>query len=298
MINIHRYAEHAFRVDRARPLLGTLVKIGLASARDDSIEVDRAFDIIQQIHGLMSFHEPDSDVTRLNRYASIAPVAVHRHTAAVIRLALDISAACDGIFDITIAPTLVDWELLPAPHGAPAPDRLASWRDIEFVDAEHIRFTRPLWIDLGGIAKGYAVDIATEHLFLATGAQCHVNAGGDARVEGPMSEQVLLQVPGHGTETLPVIELASGSIASSSRQSALHSRADIPRQPHVHGVQRCTMGTDRFVSVLAKRCVVADALTKVVLAEGAAATAMLDAFQARALLFDQRNGWQSFGYEH
>jgi thiamine biosynthesis lipoprotein len=289
---------HEFRTDRARPLLGTIVKIGIAGlpATEANAAIDRAFASIAEIHALMSFHEFDSDISRLNREGSIAPVVVHRHTANVIRTALEISAASAGIFDITIAPTLVEWGLLPAPSGAPAADPRATWRDIEFVDATRIRFRRPLWIDLGGIAKGYAVDTAIEQMNLDDTVQRHVNAGGDVRVAGPKSEQILLQVPGHAANEVPMIELSSGCIASSSRIQNPQSPQE--RQPHVHGIERCAAGTDRFVSVLAETCIVADALTKVAIAAGPAAADTLKAFRAQALLFDQRNGWQSFGYEH
>lgn len=299
MSNIHTNAQRACRIDRARPQLGTLVKIGVSGLPEAQAHaaIDRAFASIEQIHALMSFHAADSDVSRLNRCASIAPVTVHRHTAAVIRIALDVSAASEGSFDISIAPTLVQWGLLPAPMGAPAADAAANWRDIEFVDACSIRFRRPLWIDLGGIAKGYAVDTAMEQMSLGENGQGHVNAGGDVRIEGPLSEAVFLQVPGHQDDEVPMIELTSGSIASSSRQMTMQHNSTLSRQPHVHGVQRCAMGDDRFVSVLAKQCVVADALTKVVLADGPAAATTLRAFEARALLFDRRNGWQSFGHE-
>lgn len=286
-------------MNRARPQLGTLVKIGISGLPETAAHaaIERAFAAIDEIHALMSFHEFDSDVSRLNRHASVAPVAVDQHTANVIRLALDVSAASGGVFDITIAPMLVEWGLLPAPSSAPTVDPRASWRDIELVDETRIRFRRPLWIDLGGIAKGYAVDMAIARMNLPPDVQCHVNAGGDVRIEGPASERVLLQVPGHTTDEVPMIELASGSIASSSRRQTLRPRAEHPLQSHVHGVERCAVGDGQFVSVLAKRCIVADALTKVVLAAGAAAAETLSAFEAKAFLFDQRNGWQSFGYE-
>ena len=286
-------------MDRARPQLGTLVKISVAGLEEETAHtaIEAAFATIDTLHALMSFHEFGSDVSRLNREASVAPVAIDPHTANVLRTALEISAACDGIFDVTIAPLLVGWGLLPAPRGAPAPDPGASWRDIEFIDATRIRFRRPLWIDLGGIAKGYAVDTAMAHMSLPPAVQCHVNAGGDARVEGPRSEQVLLQVPGHTTDEIPMIELASGSIASSSRRLAPRPEPGQPPQPHVHGIERRAVGEGRFVSVLAKHCIVADALTKIVLAAGTAAAATLSAFEAQAFLFDPRNGWRSFGYE-
>jgi len=297
--NIHSYAGHACRIDRARPLLGTIVKIGISGIdeADAYARCDRGFAAVAHIHELMSFHEFESDVSRLNRGASIAPVSIDRHTATVIRLALDIASASDGIFDITVAPKLVDWQLLPAPEGAPAPDPHATWRDIELVDSEHVRFHRPLWIDLGGIAKGYAVDVAIAAMKSDESMQLHVNAGGDLRVAGPDSERVLLQVPGHDARELPMIELAAGSIASSSRRETTQQVLDAGIGPHLHGVKRCAVGANEFASVLAERCVIADALTKVALAAGPDAAPILARFEAQAFLHDQRNGWRTFGYE-
>ena len=67
----------------------------------------------------------------------------------------------DGIFDITMAGQLVKWNYLPR-YGARF--GRGSWRDIIIEAAGHVRFRRPLLIDFGGIAKGFAVDRAVEIL--------------------------------------------------------------------------------------------------------------------------------------
>ena len=299
MINNHGYSQSASRVERAQPHLGTLVKIAV-EALDESrayAAVEIGFAAIAEVHRLMSFHENTSDVARLNRDAWRGPTAIDPLTAQTLRLALEISAASDGIFDITIAPHLVASGLLPTPANAPVPDPQATWRDIEFTAPNCVRFKRAAWIDLGGIAKGFAVDHAIDQMALPGDAQCSVNAGGDLRVSGPASERVLLRVPGHAPETVPTIDLADGSIASSSRLMTSQQAAPL-RGPHVHGVTRECVGADEFAAVLAERCVVADALTKVVLASGSASAAILSRFGATAYLHSQRHGWQSFGYEH
>ena len=89
-------------VRRARPLLGTFVEIAASGApRNDLHEaIGRAFDTVAVVHRLMSFHERDSDVSRLNREAATRPVPIHPWTYEVLRLSSELYAASDGLFDI------------------------------------------------------------------------------------------------------------------------------------------------------------------------------------------------------
>lgn len=270
-------------VERARPLLGTTVRMrvrGLAPALAHCA-IDDAFAVVGHVHARMSFHEGASDVSRLNRDAHRVAVDVDPHTFEVLKLALAMSADTSGIFDVTVVPHLVDRDFLPIPmHGA-APDPRASWHDIELLPGWWVRFRRPLWIDLGGIAKGYAVDRAMERLVVHGALQASVNAGGDLRVHGPLAEQVLL-TPDSFRDGVPVIELENGSIASST------SRTDV--RPHDRGTY-----DDTFVSVVADDCAIADALTKAVSALGPAAAPVLARHGAAAHLCTPRFGWQHLG---
>ena len=65
-------------VCRSRPLLGTFVEIAVTEAArlDLDAAIDDAYGAVARVHRLMSFHEPDSDVRRLNREASAGPVTV------------------------------------------------------------------------------------------------------------------------------------------------------------------------------------------------------------------------------
>jgi thiamine biosynthesis lipoprotein len=148
-----------------------------------------------------------------------------------------------------------------------------------------------LWIDLGGIAKGDAVDRATECLRSWGAANTVVNAGGDIRVSGQHVEQIALDIESP-IDALPVVELAGGSIASSSGHQQRRVYRGQLRGPHVDGALRSPSPTDRFVCVLAERCIVADALTKVVMAEGRNSAPLLMEFGASAHLHDPLAGWQ------
>src|SRR5258708_8024361 len=141
----------------------------------------------------MSFQAPGSDVSRLNHAAQDGPVAVHPRTSDVLRWACALAAAADGGFDGAVGAELVAWGPLPRPEGERAPDPRTSWRDIEVGADGRVRFHRRLWIDLSGIAKGYAVDLAVERLLGRGAAQACVNAGGDLRVAGRGGGHVLLR---------------------------------------------------------------------------------------------------------
>lgn len=290
------------RIERARPLLGTLVEIaciGLPAAAAHR-QIDAAFAVVAGIHELMSFHAPQSDVMRLNQRAATAPVEVDPRTRAVLALALGLSAASDGAFDITVAERLVAWGRLPRPPAAPAPDPDASWRDIELRADGRVLFHRPLWIDLGGIAKGFAVDRAIERVAVDPAVRWIVNAGGDLRVAGSGAEPVLLQTDRPSADGAAMIQLEDASLASSRDAPALRA-ADGPvvgsgqGPAHVDGRSRCATAGGRFVSVVAKDCVVADALTKIVLARHADAVPLLRRNGATAFLQGPDGRWQTLG---
>ncbi len=178
---------------RARPLLGTIVEIQ-ASGNDavSARAISAGFAAIEKVHRLMSFHEPQSDVSRLNFGANRCVIKVHPWTWKVLKTAQRLSSASDGVFDITVAPTLAAWGFLPQ-SGQKDPD--ATWRDIFLEENCGVRFARNLSIDLGGIAKGFAVDRAVEAMRRNGVRRGFVNAGGDVRVFGRNKHIVQLRHP-------------------------------------------------------------------------------------------------------
>src|SRR4051812_29753517 len=106
------------RIERARPLLGTTVSIrvhGLPE-RDAHRAIDEAFADIALIHRLMSFQEPESEISRLNRDGFGQAQDVHPATFEVLLWARELAESSAGCFDITVAHQLVACGLLPAPE--------------------------------------------------------------------------------------------------------------------------------------------------------------------------------------
>ena len=277
------------KISRAKPLLGTLVEISVAGLDEDTAHraIDRGFAAVAEIHRLMSFHDAQSDVGRLNA-DGVSGIRVDPHTRAVLLRAQEMAEHSDGLFDITVAAHLATWGLLPAPPSMHPQKSEISWRDV-IIEDDVVRFAKPLWIDLGGIAKGYAVDCAVTAMDLPAHVQAVVNAGGDLRVAGPHAEPVRLR-SALVTDAVPVVEIADGALASSSGREHQRPFHGGFVGPHV-GRDGISIGAERFASVAAHDCLTADALTKVVLAAGMHAEPILGHFGAIAYLYEADAGW-------
>jgi thiamine biosynthesis lipoprotein len=273
-------------IRRARPLLGTFVEIRVdgVDGAHAVVAIDAAFAEIATVHRLMSFHAHDSDVTRVNRGASRNAVVVDARTREVLSLSIDFARASDGRFDPTIAAELVARNLLPRPSEAPSPHPKADWRDIEIIADGRIRCAKPLWIDFGGIAKGYAVDRAIECLRDSGITNACVNAGGDLRRIGAGMESVHIRSPAAPHRPVLSLMLGEGAIASSGSYFERSSHKVERGVSHIDGTTRRAIPAGIAVSVVADRCVVADALTKIVMSDAEAARPVLEAWDAEALV--------------
>ena len=254
---------------RARPLLGTLVEITVCG--DDAARiaeaVEAAFTAVATVHRLMSFQDRASDVTRLNRCAARSTVRVHPWTFAVLEEARQVAEASHGLFDITVAAVLARRGLRQVTRGTPVPHRSASFRDIRLLPGLRVRFSRPLLLDLGGIAKGFAVDRAVDCLRGAGMLSGVVNAGGDLRCFGPFVQRVHVRDPGCPERLLPLAELRDGAVATSAAYASRSIRGGRAVCGLVHP-GRPGFVPAASVSVAAQRCVTADAWTKVILLGG------------------------------
>jgi thiamine biosynthesis lipoprotein len=255
---------------RCRPLLGTLVEIAVPRAAAGA--VDAAFAAVAHVHARMSFHEETSDLAHLRRAPAGAAVPVDPETVAVLRLAAALREASGGVFDVSVGARLVAAGFLPRPPSVDLRRMTGAAADIEILDDHRVRCRRPLLIDLGGIAKGHAVDRAVETLLAAGVPRGIVNAGGDLRVFGPAAELVHLRGADGALEG--ALALQDGALASSSNRHLRRRRAGRELSPHWHGARRAVLA-EAAVTVVAPRCAIADAMTKVALADPSLARTML-----------------------
>ena len=294
--SVHNAATTGYAMKRARPLLGTLVEIAARGATEAEVShaISQAFAAVETIQSLMSYHDPASDVSRLNRMG-VSCISVDPHTWHVVEVARSISEASDGLFDISIAPELVRYGYLPnhADFTPPAAD--ANWQHIELLSDHRVRLVRPLHLDLGGIAKGYAVDCAIRALQSAGMASGRVNAGGDLRLFGDTAETIHVRHPHYATQLMPLCTLTEGAIATSALYYSSQQVDGHAVSPLINARTRNACVESCSVSVLADHCIVADALTKVVFAQPERALAVLTQFGAHAVVLDIEPGQTTAG---
>jgi thiamine biosynthesis lipoprotein len=196
----------------------------------------------------------------------------------VLAAARAVAEASDGRFDVSVAPELVRYGYLPRHAGLARPAPGANWQHIELLPGHRVQLARPLHLDLGGIAKGYAVDCAIGALQDAGMDAGRVNAGGDLRLFGDAAEPVHVRHPQTATCLLPLCQLSEGAVATSATYYSGRRVRGRPVSPLIDAATRQPCAGARSVSVLADRCTLADALTKVVYADPAQALAALQRF--------------------
>lgn len=271
--------SHSSNLRRARPLLGTLVEIRAEGDGDLDVALEAAFSEIATCQAYLSAHQPDSDVGRLAAAAPGETLAVDGRTWEVLSLAQELSAASDGAFDVTIAPHLATVGYLPATLSCGQ----GGWRDLQLLSGNRLQPRLPLAVDLGGIAKGYAVDRAVEVLLAHSVASGCVNAGGDLRLFGPQSETIYLRHPTDPTQLLPACELADGACATTAPYFSRREYEGKTVSPLVNPRDGRLLADFDSITVIATCCAYADALTKVVLLLGEDAGPLLERYGAYAL---------------
>jgi FAD:protein FMN transferase len=231
------------------------------SMHDSRAGTESAFAAIAQVEKLMHPTRAGSDLLAIHQGTLGLSIALHAWTWEVLALSWRLHRISKGAFD----PCL--------------PDSPGRFSDLEFVPPHSVIPHRPLRIDLGGIAKGYAVDRA---LMALRAGGCHsalVNAGGDLAVFGDRSHPVVIKREAGGS----VVELKNAALATSDVCGAAKPSE---HRGYYHGVDRRDIRSGS-VSISAANAAIADALTKCLLADrGDTSAVLLETFDARVVACD------------
>jgi FAD:protein FMN transferase len=213
-------------VGKAIDLMGTRVSVDLWADDEEAGQelVASVLALYRHIDDDMSTYKPDSEVSRINARASTEPVPVSRELYDLIARALDLSTLSSGAFDITYESVgyLYDFHAHRHPTESEIDDRLPRI-DYHLVildpATQTIRFARDgVRINLGGIAKGYAVEQAAALLKRAGIEHAVLNAGGDTRVLGDRRGSpwiVGIRHPRLATEVVTRLPLVDEAISTS-----------------------------------------------------------------------------------
>ena len=207
--------------------MGTSIEITLQGGDEEVSQkvALQAFEEIKRIEQLMSPWIETSDVSRLNRSAGKEWVKVSLETFEVIQKSQKISGLSGGAFDITIAPLTQLWRMAREKGVPPAPEEIKNLMGLVnfknllvHSDGNAYLKKKGMAIDLGGIAKGYAVDRTFETLTALGYKNLIVNAGGDLRVGGFKNNQpwsIGIQDPRDFRKIMAKISISDSAIATS-----------------------------------------------------------------------------------
>lgn len=275
------------RLKRARPLLGTFVEIDASADVEEgalNAWITAGFAAVAQVERLMSFHRDDSDLTRLNRAAPREWVDIHPFTAQVLRASNRLHVDSGGVFDIRCGALLVRNGTFSSPAGSGLRSRWKGRGPAVELRGTQARKTGRWVLDLGGIAKGFAVDRAVEAICRVAAGRDHsgvVNAGGDLRVWGTSASAAI-----HWGARLAPINLRQCAAATSAARPGGRNGRLLTVAEHVVMPAGVSCRRPETVTVFADLCIFADALTKVVLlGSEAMASGCLSAHRAKAVIF-------------
>ena len=177
-----------------RLVMGTFAHLKAVSYDTDTAKkcVETAFTEIQKVDDLMSGYKSDSEISKVSRDAFKGPVKVSRSTFEVLQKSAEFSRLSEGAFDITIGPLTELWRSAAEANSVPTDAELEQARskvgyEKLFLDANEltVRFAVDgMKLDLGGIAKGYAIDRAIEAMQTGGAIGGMVDLGGDIRCFG------------------------------------------------------------------------------------------------------------------
>lgn len=247
----------------------------------DSAEVlwQQVFAEFTRVDRVMSRYRDDSELSRVNREAALGPVSVSAALFEVLAAAERVSELSAGAFDISFASVghLYDYRAGTQPADEQIQPLLTriSYRDIWLdPEATSVAFARDgLMLDLGGIAKGYAVDLGIRVLQDAGIRQARLSAGGDMRVLGQRGDRpwmVGIRDPRQADRYVLVLPLDDAAVSTSGDYERYFIDDDGQRVHHILAPDTGRpAGGVQSVTVIGADAMTTDALSTAVFVLGA-----------------------------
>jgi FAD:protein FMN transferase len=268
-------------------VMGTFAEVRVYDAADGDARaaIEAAMRELRAVDRLMAVQRPDSDVSRLNRDGGHGSVTVDRRVIEVLAAGLDIGRLTDGAFDVTVLPVVRAWGFVDGSPHRPAmpPPRPAGAGTIRIdAAAGTVRFADPAaQVDLGGIAKGYALDRAREALRAGGVRSAWLDLGGQIATLGTPPDgprwRIALRHPCRAGDWLGVVEMGEASLSTSGDTQQFFAEPDGRRVAHIVDPHRGAPVVDApSVAVVAQSAMRADALST--------AAVVLGTARARAVL--------------
>jgi thiamine biosynthesis lipoprotein len=164
--------------------MGTVISQKVYGANGQAV-MDETMKKITDLEALLTFNAPEGDIYKLNANAGKSKVELNPETIKIINKAQQVAELSGGGFDVTVGPIVKSWGIGTDQQRIPAPEEIKSllslvnYKDL-VVDGNSAFLKRAgQMVDLGGIAKGYAGDVAMD-IYKMNGIQsAFINLGGN-----------------------------------------------------------------------------------------------------------------------
>jgi FAD:protein FMN transferase len=259
--------------------MGTAIRVELwcEDAARGNAAIDEVMAEMHRIDRTMSPHKADSELSIINRDAARVPVALSNEMFLLLVQAQRFSQFSQGAFDITYASAgcLYDYRDGVAPSAAALERGRAAigWKNLE-LDARtrSVKFARSgMRIDLGGFAKGHAVDNAAAILARHGIHHAHVAAGGDSRVIGDKRGRpwtIGVRDPRQADGLAALLPLEDTAISTSGDYERFFLQNGVRHHHIVDPATGASPSAVRSVTVLAPDGLTCEALSKTVFVLG------------------------------
>ena len=180
-------------VERAELVMGTIARLAIYGPHPEPAAFDPAFAALRAVDAQMSLYVPSSELVRVNAHAGFHAEPVGADLYALLTRARALSDETDGAFDVTVLPLLELWGAYPGLRAVTARNRDAvGFAGLQLDPVGRtVSFRRPgMAVDLGGIAKGFALDRARDALAAAGVRTARLDLGGELAFLGRGPEGV------------------------------------------------------------------------------------------------------------
>lgn len=239
-------------------------------------------DKLIDIEKKMSFFLPYSEISRINDNSGVNKVLVSEDTLEVVKNSVKYSELTNGIFDITMGPIISEWGIFSDNERIPENEeikklmKLVNYKDIEIDEKEKTIMLKKKGqkIDLGGIAKGYATDVAIEIYKKYGISSAMINIGGNVSVLGRKEDNepwnVGIQNPNKERgEIIAIVQCEDESVVTSGNY-VRNYKVDNKIYGHIMN-SKSGLPVDNdlgSVTIISKKAIDADALTTTLFSMG------------------------------
>jgi thiamine biosynthesis lipoprotein len=292
-----------------RYIMGTSVQVRTFGGDEAASRaaIDEAFAAFAEVDRLMSNYRDDSELALVNRGAAQHAVGVTDPMFSVLDAARRVSAASNGAFDITVGPLVRLWGFHDKTPHVPTSSELAAVRPLVdyrnvILDLQRktVRFTHQgVELDLGGIAKGFAVEVAAD-ILRRRGFSGFIDAGGNQYLLGaPIGKKawtVGIKNPDKPNRVIGVVETGEISVSTSANDSDFLV-ADGRQYGHILDPRTLEPSTSALsTTILSRDGTLADAMSKAAFILGPdAGRALVDAFPGMSAVIAYRKTDGSVG---